>query len=749
MIYRFEDFTLNTDKHELRSGEELIPLEPQIYRLLVLLIENRDRMVTKDEIHEKIWHGRIVSESALNTRMRSLRIALGDDGKSQRLIRTIHGQGFSFAADVSEEQPVEAEGAAAPPPAVASAAPAPATAAPVAVSARSGNSLTYIAAGIAALALITVAVLVTGLFRPPAETATAQETETAKPSIAVLPFADLSQTGNQQYIADGISEEILNGLARIKDLRVISRTSAFSFRGEENSIQDITNALGVSHVLDGSVRQSGNTVRITAQLIDTKTDASLWSMAYDRPLSADNLFTMQDEISREIVTELMDQIDLPGVLEATRPSTLDAYSLYRKGLELLRRKKKATIDEAIGSFNQAIEIDPDYILPYAALIEAYRDAQAYGGLLGEDAIEKIRDVVARASLIMPQNPDIMAGKAYIAIWENRLDDALGLYDQALAETPNNPFILKERAGLLSLLGRDREALAGYQAALEYDPLSAVILANISRIQFRLGEYQEGLETARENIRWNSYTASALNELAKIEIVYGNYVEAHNLLYRGIKTNPDERMTQFLLSTVYMYLGMKDEALEAAGRPALKAVVAAIMNDPESAEKWAAQQPKQRDSIYARFVLGDDAAFYNQSVQDVLDSEFDLANPKEMSTTRIFLYMNIAYALQKRDNPDAERILKAVETYLEDKSPADLLSPTEFHGAIGWHVLNNDPEEAMRWLDAAIDRGHVYTNLGREPLIAPLATEPGFAARKARMEEIAAEYREKIVIETDG
>jgi TolB-like protein len=236
MEFRFGDYMLDVARRELQRSGEPITLEPQVFDLLVYLIRNRDRVVTKDDLLESVWGGRIVSDSTLTSRINAARKAVGDSGEVQHLIRTLPRKGIRFVGDVTGEQAAE----------------------------------------------------------PPLP-----HIPQDRPSIAVLPFDNLSDDREQEYFADGIVEEIITGLSRIKWLFVISRNSTFIYKGKPIDVKTVGRDLGVRYVLEGSVRRSGNHVRVTGQLIETETATQVWADRYDGTLG--DVFALQDEMTMSVI----------------------------------------------------------------------------------------------------------------------------------------------------------------------------------------------------------------------------------------------------------------------------------------------------------------------------------------------------------------------------------------------------------------------------------------------------------------
>jgi TolB-like protein len=246
--YLFEDCTLDTDRRELLCGGDVIPVTAQVFDLLNYLITNRGRVVSKDELIAAVWDGRTVSDAALTTRLNVARGAIVDSGHKQRLIKTLPRKGYRFVGAVHEEH------------------------------ARSPTTDTFEEAPRAVLAL------------------------PDKPSIAVLPFTNLNSDREQEYFADGIVEDIITGLSRFGELFVVARNSSFQYKGKATDIRQVGRELGVRYVLEGSVRRSGDRLRISAQLIDSKTGTHRWAEHYDR--RPQGVFAVQDDVVRTIVAIL-------------------------------------------------------------------------------------------------------------------------------------------------------------------------------------------------------------------------------------------------------------------------------------------------------------------------------------------------------------------------------------------------------------------------------------------------------------
>jgi TolB-like protein/Flp pilus assembly protein TadD len=319
-------------------------------------------------------------------------------------------------------------------------------------------------------------------------------------SIVVLPFADMSQAKDQEYFSDGLAEELLNLLAKVPQLRVISRSSAFSFKGKSLDVATIAKQLDVAHVLEGSVRKSGNQVRITVQLIDARTDAHLWSETYDRPL--ENIFAIQDEIAAAVVAQL--KVTLLGAAPKTAVTDPEAYALFLKGRELYRVGSREAYIEAIDQFEHALKLSPDYAPAWRMLGSVYLNQSARGmhdveegTRLGREAVNRAlalqpdyapaeadlgwianaydRDMRAaarhteRAFALDPTNIDVLITAGLTARSLGRLELALAVHQRQVALDPANPGAYGQLGKVYAFLGRDSAAIASYRKAFALSP----------------------------------------------------------------------------------------------------------------------------------------------------------------------------------------------------------------------------------------------------------------------------------------
>lgn len=317
-------------------------------------------------------------------------------------------------------------------------------------------------------------------------------------SIAVLPFADLSPDGDQAYFSDGIAEELLNLLAKIRDLRVISRSSSFQFRGNDIFIPDVASELNVTYVLEGSVRKAGNKIRITAQLIDARSDTHIWSETYDREL--EDVFAIQDEISAEIVEEL--QIRLLGARPRADRTDPETHALYLQALHLFSEESDHELVEEL--LRQALLHDPDYVpalnLMVAAIFNITGDYEGNKYSLNE-GIALMRRYVDRVLAIDPENSSATADRGWhAAFYNNDFETATSYINRALSYDPHDSDALFIGGMISARMGRSDDAIALLEAALLRDPLCSLCLYVLMKASINDGQFDKALEASERRMR---------------------------------------------------------------------------------------------------------------------------------------------------------------------------------------------------------------------------------------------------------
>ncbi len=373
------------------------------------------------------------------------------------------------------------------------------------------------------------------------------------PSIAVLPFADMSPAKDQEYFADGLAEELLNRLAKIPELRVVARTSSFQFKGKNEDLRVVGQKLNVGTVLEGSVRKEGNRVRVTAQLINTSDGFQLWSVTYDRQL--DDVFAVQDEIARSVAGSLKVTL-MAGKAPASRGTNPEAYNAYLQGRYFYERRSKADSEKAVGYYEQAVSLDPDYALAWAGLAEVHIWQVGYGYVTQEEGYQKARQAVDRA---LERDESLAEGHAAMGAIKRHFEwDWVGAdasYQRALSLDPGNTDFIEGAASLAVTLGRFDEAIALSRRAVELDPLSATAHQALGGSAYYAGRLEEAEMALKKAVELNPEYPYAHAGLGALYLAQARPQEA--LAEMGRETHPALRLRG--LAVAYHALGRKKES----------------------------------------------------------------------------------------------------------------------------------------------------------------------------------------------
>jgi TolB-like protein/Flp pilus assembly protein TadD len=380
----------------------------------------------------------------------------------------------------------------------------------------------------------------------------------SKPSLVVLPFANLSADAAQDYLSDGLAEELINLLARVPQLRVISRTSAFAFRNQELPVSDLARKLNVDYVLEGSVRKSGNRLRITAQLIDASTDSHLWSETFDRTVG--DIFAIQDEIARSVLPNL--QIRLLGSAPTVTESNPDAYALYLQALHFYQQRSAAGLDLAIAHVQRSIDIDPDYAPSWTLLASAYINQVNRLTRPLEEGFELASQAADEAISVDGDYALAHSVKAWISMaYERNYEASAVQFRKARSISPNNSVVLTNSSVLAIRLGRLDAARDMIERSLALDPTSTVAYTNLAEILLRSGQLADAERFTRQAIDLSPGNGAARSLLALILIVENRPLDAIEIV--GSIENPAAR--EMILAMANHDLGDNESAGESLER----------------------------------------------------------------------------------------------------------------------------------------------------------------------------------------
>ncbi|PWE78235.1 CadC-family transcriptional regulator [Bradyrhizobium sp. SUTN9-2] len=491
MRYLFEEYAFDTDRRELYRGAGVVSIAPQVFDLLEYLIRNRERVVSKDDLINAVWKGRIVSDAALTTRLNAVRAAIGDTGEDQRLIKTLPRKGFRFVGPVQELQV------------------------------------------------------------PPGEAAADELVEPSqfppvlpdKPSIAVLPFVNLSSDPEQDYFADGVVEDITMALSRFPWLFVIARNSSFTYKSRAVDVKQIGRELGVRYVLEGSVRKAGNRIRLAGQLIDAETGTHLWAERFEGPI--EDMFDLQDDVTSGVVGAIAPKLQHEEIKRARRKPTesLDAYDYYLRGLAKARWSKNAN-SEALQLFYKAIDLDPHLACAYGMAAWCYTRRKALGWMNNQarESAESIR--LARIAVHLGADDPIalcMGGYA-LAFVAHEFDDAAAFMDRALVVNPNLARAWMLSGWLRVWRGEPDRALEHCARAMRLSPLDPSMYYTthgaMAYAHFLASRYDIASSCAETAMRDNPTFLLSICISAASNALAGRFEQAQKTVLRALECNPD-------------------------------------------------------------------------------------------------------------------------------------------------------------------------------------------------------------------
>ena len=441
MIFGFGRFRIDTDRIELTKDGLPMSVEPQVFGVIAHLIANNSRVVSRDELIEHVWDGRIVSDATLTSRINAARRVLDDDGKTQSVIRTFPRRGFRLIADVSE---------------------------------------------------ITTSSVAPEIVRSHVE----------KPAIAVLPLANISGDTDQDFIGDGLSEDLTTALTCVRVYRVISRTSTLKYRGSDLDANRIGAELGAAIIISGSFQKLGNRIRISVQLIDADTSDQIWADRFDRDM--DDLFALQDEVVQAIVGRLEPELDLVGYARTMHaaPENLSAWELYHRAMILVAERERESTLEAQKLFRRAVEIDPNFARPHSAIAQTYAHiaVTSFELMDFDDILRSARRAVAC------DNRDYWS---YVALgiglqFTGDGPGSLQAFDKAIELNPYNASTRAWFGEALISTGRASEAIEQLELAIRLspeDPWIGPFYGRLSRARFFVGDYEGAVQAATKSFQY--------------------------------------------------------------------------------------------------------------------------------------------------------------------------------------------------------------------------------------------------------
>jgi TolB-like protein len=521
--YLFEDFALDTERRELRRRDTLVALEPQVFDLLTYLVQHRQRVTTKDDLISAIWHGRIVSDSALTTRVNAVRGAVGDSGNDQRLIRTLRGRGIRFVGEVRES--------------------------------------------------------IDGEVREVIDAAGSSSKKLPlqdRPSISVLPFTNMSGDPEQEYFADGMVDDILTELSHVRWLFVIARHSSFIYKVRSADVQQIGRELGVRYVLEGSVRKSGTRVRIVAQLIETEGGAHIWADRFEGDLR--DIFALQDEITERIVSAVEEKVRDAEIRRArARPTdSLTAYDFYLRALPDWFGQTLVEYQRTQVLLDQALELDPEYAEALGTLTDSVNTRTIQGWHESwSRGVDEACQIAGRALAAGPDNSTCLASAAFAyGILTNRFEEAFELANRAVMVHPNSVFVCNRAAAVYAICGESDRAITQCEAACRMNPLDSKKAATftygcLSFALYMARRYEESVHAGRRALVFAPQSNIARKYVATSLAQLGRTDEARAEIAELLKHQPGASLAAFEQQP-FRHKWMKELHMEGLRKAGLRA-----------------------------------------------------------------------------------------------------------------------------------------------------------------------------------
>ena len=573
-------------------------------------------------------------------------------------------------------------------------------------------------------------------------------------SIAVLPFADLSEQGDQAYLADGVSEEILNLLAQVDGLNVAARTSSFAFRESKEDIREIGRLLNVSTVLEGSVRTSGDRIRLTAQLINVEDGYHIWSKYYDNEMT--DIFEIQDEVASHIATALVDSFEGLDIRSESQTDNLAASQAYRTGRLHWWRRTPEELQRAIELFAKALEYDARFAPAYAALADTWLLLSQYGNITTVKATEKAQAMIEKALAIDPESAEAFAALG-LARWQiGQLDAAESAFRHAI--DLNEDYIPAQLwlAGVLNELGRYPEQSLVLERAMVRDPLNELLVVNFSGNLSVRGDWQRGRDMMVELLALRPDSTILLRSMAKLEMYNGNLVEAWKLADQAYRLQPDNPEDIAMMAHTWIMLG----DFATAERLLLEGLEASPNNANLKGAYWKILVITKRFEEAERYVH-DMKADYGDTLPEAIQRRFDfnlglLAMIREdFATAR----NRLTAAISEEENPawsgDEVMVLTLASLALDRTGESEVAGsmlddaerlirraringvddPGIYYSEGVLLVLRNLPDEALQKLQLAYERGfREQWMLEVDSRLDPLRDRPEFLVFKERIDD---------------
>ena len=766
-----KDFRLGTwlvqpSLNRLSDGDQVVTIEPRVMDTLVCLASRRGKILSANELLDTVWQGRAHTDDTIYQAVVHLRKALGDDVHQPRYIETIPKKGYRLLAPVVFPEDDET------------------------------GKRTVAPPRLVLISAIGIAALLTGgtylLWHQQEVTVSqphAAPQQTHLKSIAVLPFVDMSDDRSQAYLGEGIAEELLHTLSNLPNIRVAARTSSFSFKDKDEDIQTIGKKLNVDTILEGSVRTSGNRLRVTAQLVDVADGYHLWSETYERDF--DDVFAIQEDIAHAISDALNIDISVDRASKQVITTNAEAYKRYMLGRHHWAKRTETSFNRAIDYFQQAIDLDPSYALAYTGMADTYMGLGTYGTLSYEEMLAKAAPAIQKALELGPNlaeayvslgmmrqmESDHLLGTGQVRKVDMDSSAAEAAFRRAIELNPNHAMAHVRYGQSLTTQDRKQERLLIQQHALALDPLSpfnyiavASSLGGLKRFPEKEFHLKKAIEIdpefwlpysilaqdywlsgqLDESVRWwkrkidilsndPRHQAEVINTVNRVYLDLGDYEAAEEWLNRAVERNPDGWSVINSQAHLSLALGqyaethkLVDKMLQVDNprRPrattlCLVALYEMVTGNDEYAQQLYEQAEAASTAGWARHR---NDLYYGQ----FLDFGYVPA-------------VNLAHLYYKSGDADrGDTVLGHARVYIQSQRESDVDTPGLDYVEAGAHAVSGDTEEAIRFLRKAVDGGwskHWFAE--RDPNLVSLYDDSEFKQILADLKARVSEMRERL------
>jgi TolB-like protein/Tfp pilus assembly protein PilF len=494
MIYCFNQYELDTEQFQLSLSGDAVPVEPLAFNLLVYLIENRDRVVSREELLDNLWKGKVVTDAALGARLKDARKAVGDSGSKQAVIKTLHGRGYQFVAEMHEST-----------------------------------------------CIIGTLITEPDLLSSP-----------DKPSVAVLPFVNLSDDAKQDYFSEGITDDIITALSKIKNLLVIAKSSTSVYKSDSPDLNQVGREQGVRYVLQGRVRKGGNRIRVTVQLIEASTGEHIWAESYDREVQ--DIFEVQDEIMREVVVALDVQLveGEQARVWSSGTTNLEAWECLRLGAtDAIYSGNPEVKLRAKTLLEKALKLDPSYAIAWVMLgwiYQQYVDVASLASEVGskEDSLASMLGCARKALAADSSCADAYGLLAMYYLEVKEYDQAFNMAEKSIFLAPDNAINLGEASMVMNKTGHPQRALELKKRAMRVCPMYRPgFLRGLGLSYYLLGQLDFAISAFKESIARESEYLSAHTNLAAIFGELGNSEECKTAVSEIKRLSPNFSIKSYM------------------------------------------------------------------------------------------------------------------------------------------------------------------------------------------------------------